>query len=111
MKYLPGGTGLREGSPLSDSPDIARPSSRASLAGTGGPTTTTTAPRCLGLLGTQTAESSGPNHFPSSEVLGAIKVLGRGSGEGTETPGTLVAGDRNVTDFQDVGMSKALGGT
>lgn len=68
--------------------------------GLGRPNTTTTTPRCLGLLNTLVAgllRAQVPASVLAPQVLGKSKILGRsGGGEGAEALCTLEAGNKDL---------------
>lgn len=100
MKYLPGGTGLREGSPPLRVPRQSQALLQGITARTGESFHQYCCPQLCqfaGQTGGQTAESSGPSQYPGPAGLGEMKILeGSGGGEGAEVPSTWEAEDKDL---------------
>lgn len=92
MKYLPGGTGLREGSPPPRVPRHHQALFQGIIGGVyGAPAPQLPPPDVLvqDRLA-RSLESSGPSQSPGTAGPEEMKVLGRsGGGEGAEATGTL----------------------
>lgn len=101
MKYLPGGTGLREGSSPRRVPRQSQPLLQGITASTGEPQHRCCCrPRCLGLLARLVARllrTQVPASVLAQQVLVEIKRVGRnGGGERGEARSTLEAGDKDL---------------